>query len=147
MGNEKKWSIGQDAKKGDILVAENSQTKWIFRFDGGCEYIGHYAYRDMLIETKLKPKILDEGEGVLLIEYEENVRPANDDEKELFFQSFDDGLEGQVDISKLEEFRDWLKEQESYVDGHSTGLGRAYAEAYADGIKTAREKLERMFNL
>lgn len=146
MGNEKKWSIGQDAKKGDILVLENDRTKWIFRFDGGCEYIGHHAYRDMLIETKGKPTILDEGRGVSFIEDEENVRPANDDEKELFFQSFDGKRMKDADLTK-NELMDWLNKEEEYHRENAHKFGRYYSKGFSAALQLVREKIEKIYNV
>lgn len=146
MGNEKKWSIGHDAKKGDILVLENDRTKWIFRFDGGCEYIGHHAYRDMLIETKGKSTILDKGKGVVFIRDEENVRPANDDEKELFFQSFDEKRIKEEDLAK-NGFMDWLDKEEEYHRENAHKFGHDYSNGFITALQLVREKLEKIYSV
>lgn len=146
MGNEKKWSIGQDAKKGDILVLENDRTKWIFRFDGGCEYIGHHAYRDMLIDTKGKPTILDKGKGVAFIRDEENVRLANDDEKKLFFQSFDEKRMKDADLVK-NGFMDWLDKEEEYHRENAHNFGCDYSNGFIAALQIVREKLGKIHNV
>ena len=139
MENNNGWSLDRDAKKGDILVLDGDENKWIFRFECATEYPGHYVHGDMLIESKSDgvPMLQSTGKGVSYIEETDKVRPADDGEKRLFYQSF-----GNVDMSELQEIRTWIGETESCFRDKARVLKRFYDRGYADAMRDVGAKLD-----